>query len=89
MKCLLLCAGYGTRFAADLESSPHHAHLRGIPKPLLPVGGRELLTHWMEIVLREDDGTGIPLFDSVCVVTNGLYHDQFKQWVQKHGYQGN
>ena len=52
MKVLLLCAGYGTRFVRDVEASsdPEHRRLRGVPKPLLPVGGRPLVSHWTDAV---------------------------------------
>ena len=40
MKALLLAAGYGTRFVRDLEqdTSGAYSHLKGVPKPLLPIG---------------------------------------------------
>ena len=98
MNCLLLCAGYGTRFLAGLESSPEFKHLRGIPKPLLPMaGGKELLTHWVELLLVAKDGTGAdidakestgPLLGSICVVTNELFLEQFKTWAQKWEFTG-
>ena len=50
MKVLILAAGYGTRLARDLEETGRHPELRGVPKPLLPVAGRPLASHWMEII---------------------------------------
>ena len=44
MHLVVLCAGYGTRLARDIEAAKakaaSYAHLAGIPKPLLPVAGR-------------------------------------------------
>ena len=42
MHLVVLCAGYGTRLAKDIEAAKpaSYAHLAGIPKPLLPVAGR-------------------------------------------------
>ena len=43
MHLVVLCAGYGTRLARDIEAAEpaaSYAHLAGIPKPLLPVAGR-------------------------------------------------
>ena len=51
MKVLILAAGYGTRFARDLE--PHkeeYPHLVGVAKPLLPVVGKPLISHWIDIL---------------------------------------
>lgn len=48
MKALILAAGYGTRLVQDLEScSDEYPHLVGVPKPLLPVAGFPLITHWI------------------------------------------
>lgn len=50
MKVLILAGGYGTRFARDLETSNEYSYLIGCPKPLLPVAGKPLISHWMEIL---------------------------------------
>ena len=49
MKALILGAGFGTRLERDLRSPEGelHAHLIGIPKPLLPIGKLPLATHWL------------------------------------------
>ncbi|XP_029980447.1 uncharacterized protein LOC115412211 isoform X2 [Sphaeramia orbicularis] len=49
MKAVILAAGYGTRLQRDVEadSSGQFAHLSGIAKPLLPVGHRALISHWV------------------------------------------
>ncbi len=50
MKVLILAAGYGTRLARDLDKTNDHTHLRGVPKPLLPIAGKPLISHWMDII---------------------------------------
>ena len=50
MKVIILAAGYGTRLARDLEQTEQYLELRGVPKPLLPIGGRPLISHWMTII---------------------------------------
>lgn len=49
VKALVLAAGYGTRLGRDIEAdqSGKFAHLKGVPKPLLPIGGKPLITRWM------------------------------------------
>lgn len=74
---LILGAGYGTRLQRDLKASPEHAHLLGIPKALLPLGGRDaLITHWLD--LFRDHGI------DVYVVTNAACYDLFVAWAQRH-----
>lgn len=50
MKVLILAAGYGTRLTRDLEASGQLPHLVGMAKPLLPVAGKPLISHWMDIL---------------------------------------
>ena len=78
MKVLLLCAGYGTRFVRDVESAtdPDHRALLGVPKPLLPVAGRPLISHWTDAV-RECGG-----FSCVCVVHNERFAGDFEAWAE-------
>ncbi len=49
MKAVILAAGYGTRLQRDVEAdgSGRFAHLAGVAKPLLPVGARALISHWV------------------------------------------
>ncbi|XP_072435120.1 uncharacterized protein [Chiloscyllium punctatum] len=56
MKAVILAAGYGTRLNRDLQndSSGHFKHLCGIPKPLLPVGNKALISHWMSAIEKID-----------------------------------
>ena len=73
MKALLLCAGYGTRLAKDLseESNKEFSHLKGIPKPLLPVAGKPLVTHGIQILDKIK-------VEEIVVVVNNLYLNQFQ-----------
>jgi len=50
MKVLILAAGYGTRLTRDLETSNEYSYLIGCPKPLLPVAGKPLISHWMDML---------------------------------------
>lgn len=49
MKAVILAAGYGTRLQRDVatDTSGRFAHLVGTAKPLLPVGRRALISHWV------------------------------------------
>jgi NDP-sugar pyrophosphorylase family protein len=59
MKVLILCAGYGTRLEQDLQNatktSEQYRHLVGIPKPLLPIGERPLISHWIAQINESTD----------------------------------
>ena len=50
MDVLFLAAGYGTRLAKDLNETEQYKELRGVPKPLLPVSGLPLISHWMHMI---------------------------------------
>ena len=49
MKAVILAAGYGTRLQRDVEhdGTGRFQHLSGVAKPLLPVGRRALISHWV------------------------------------------
>jgi glucuronokinase len=76
---VLLAAGYGTRLARDMRASPAFVHLAETPKPLLPVGGRVLLDHWIEAL------EAVPTLQSVVVVTNGAHHQRYVDWLASRG----
>ncbi|XP_066541914.1 glucose-1-phosphate adenylyltransferase isoform X2 [Hoplias malabaricus] len=79
MKAVILAAGYGTRLQRDVQNdgSGEFVHLRGIAKPLLPIGHSVLLSHWLKALSRT------PSIQKVFVVTNSLYHEAFKKWAQE------
>ncbi|KAI8929039.1 nucleotide-diphospho-sugar transferase [Entophlyctis helioformis] len=80
---LFLAAGYGTRLEHDIRThpSPAYAHLLGLPKALLPLAARPLLTHWLA-VLASCPRTPPP---RVFVVTNARFGDQLAQWALAAG----
>jgi NDP-sugar pyrophosphorylase family protein len=39
---------YGTRLENDIKSSAEYKHLLGTPKPLIPVAGKPLVSHWID-----------------------------------------
>ncbi|KAM9804471.1 glucose-1-phosphate adenylyltransferase [Neosynchiropus ocellatus] len=76
MKAVILAAGYGTRLQKDVLSdcSGRYAHLAGVAKPLLPVGDRALISHWVR-ALSNSGGV-----DCIYVVTNAVYLGAFEEW---------
>lgn len=74
MKTLILAAGYGTRLERDLKNETAQQHLIGVPKPLLPIGGTPLITHWTETLQK------LPSIEAVYVVVNDANVAQFKEW---------
>ena len=51
MRVLILAGGYGTRLARDLEACPdEYSNLVGVAKPLLPVAGQPLISHWVDML---------------------------------------
>ena len=77
MKVLILAAGYGTRFARDLEShKDEYPNLVGVAKPLLPVSGQPLISHWID-TLRSCDQTRdcqvyVVVIFILIIVTHGI-----------------
>ncbi len=67
MKVLILGAGYGTRLARDLETTNEYTHLRGVPKPLLPIAGKPLISHWMDIINNCPYTTGTDVYIGVRI----------------------
>lgn len=76
MKAVILAAGYGTRLQRDVaaDTSGRFAHLVGTAKPLLPVGRRALVSHWVHSL------TASGCVDRIYVVTNALYCAAFEEW---------
>ena len=76
MKVLILAAGYGTRLSRDLEQSDQYQELRGLPKPLLPIGGTPLMSRWMKLLEACPQTSGCEVF----VVVNDSNQEYFKKW---------
>ena len=51
--------------------------MQGTPKPLLPVGGLPLITHWVDQILAAKGDTEVC---KVCVVVNDLYREKYEEW---------
>ncbi|CAG8480383.1 10105_t:CDS:1 [Acaulospora morrowiae] len=84
LKILILCAGYGTRLQRDIlqDDSGKYNHLLGVPKALLPVGGKDaLITHWLQILRK----ARIKVDTSVYVVTNAVFYESFISWANNNG----
>ncbi|XP_012697789.2 glucose-1-phosphate adenylyltransferase 2 [Clupea harengus] len=79
MKAVILAAGYGTRLQRDVENdkTERFKHLLGIAKPLLPVGHCALISHWIKSM------TATGCVDTIFVVTNALYFEDFQAWAQE------
>lgn len=50
-----------------------------VPKPLIPVDGRPLANHWLELLEAAD----IPKSD-IYVVTNAHFYPAFSKWAQEN-----
>eukprot|EP00300_Choanocystis_sp_HF-7_P011545 c17507_g1_i4.p1 GENE.c17507_g1_i4~~c17507_g1_i4.p1 ORF type:complete len:281 (-),score=76.01 c17507_g1_i4:204-1013(-) len=74
---IILGAGYGTRLRRDIEedASGEFAHLVDTPKPLLPVGHKPLVDHWVDAFLQ----AGLNITD-IYVVTNEHFSVPFLKW---------
>jgi NDP-sugar pyrophosphorylase family protein len=79
MKVLILAAGYGTRLGRDLQTEEGRAyqHLVGLSKPLLPIGGKPLIDHWMFLVqkagLSEDNVIVVVSWRELVIVSFWFY----------------
>lgn len=73
---IVLAAGYGTRLARDMATDKAFVHMKSTPKPLLPVGGKVLLDHWVSAL------EGIATLAQIVVVTNGAHHGLYSGWAE-------
>ncbi|XP_065194555.1 uncharacterized protein LOC135825851 [Sycon ciliatum] len=77
MEVLVLGAGYGTRLQRDIEQdeSGKYSGLIGCPKPLLPIGGRPLVSYWLDQLKEcQHQVTG------TSIVTNSAHADRYRAW---------
>ena len=81
LQLTLRCASYGTRLEKDIveEKSGEHKHLLGVPKPLVPVGGKPLVSHWTRIFGEE---CKFDLARDVFVVTNKAHYERYVAWAK-------
>ena len=75
MKILILGAGYGTRLARDLDQTEQYPQLKGVPKPLLPIAGQPLISHWMDTINHTPQTKGSDVY---IVVRQMLYNMEFE-----------
>ncbi|KAI8064704.1 nucleotide-diphospho-sugar transferase [Gongronella butleri] len=82
-KILILGAGYGTRLQRDLQAAGSaYEQLLGVPKALLPMGGKDcLITHWLDVVEQH----GFKRERDVYVVTNDACYKDFGAWAARNG----
>ena len=79
MKVLILAAGFGTRLERDIRESNGHKQLQGVPKPLLPVSGKPVISHWMDML------TACPeTRDVVYVIVNDSNRVYFEEWARAY-----
>ena len=78
MNFLILAAGYGTRLQKDVVHRPEYSHLKNLPKALVPIASKPLVSHWIQIFTDAN----IPL-SNVYIVTNAVFYAQFKQWASE------
>ena len=72
---LILAAGYGTRLSRDLqERTEEYPQLVGVPKPLLPVAGVPLITHWVRSLKACSQISCIAVVVSARVLCSGAIH---------------
>lgn len=77
---LILAAGYGTRLEKDIKaSSPKFDHLLGLPKGLLPIQGKPILSHWIETLELAPMN-----INKVIVISNDKFYEQYNDWLNKN-----
>ncbi|XP_076812554.1 uncharacterized protein LOC143459338 [Clavelina lepadiformis] len=79
MKVVILAGGFGTRLARDIrnDASGKYKELLHLPKSLLPIGPKPLLSHWMKLFQESDD------IEHVHIQTNDHFYEQFMKWSQE------
>ena len=69
MKCIILCAGYGTRlYPLTIDK----------PKPLLDIDGRTMLDHIIDRIEQVQE------IDSLFIATNDKFYMQFVWWLNNY-----
>ena len=75
MKVVILAAGFGTRLQRDIMESRDHKELLNKPKPLLPVSGKPVISHWMEMLDACPETKG-----QVALIANDANYGEFEKW---------
>lgn len=73
---VLLAAGFGTRIKKDLTNDPQFFHLADTPKPLLPLAGKPLISHWLPSIAN------ISNLCNVTLITNAAHYPAYCSWAR-------
>lgn len=76
MICIILVAGVGNLLEAELL---HDEKLRGVPRALLPVAGKPMLSWWWDTIMTTREIT------SVYLVCNASNYKPFERWATANG----
>lgn len=82
LNVVFLCAGYGTRLEKDIlncSEEDNSKELLGLPKALLPIDGKALITHWIDVL---DETKAV---DHYFLVTNSKFYNQFVSLSEEYG----
>ncbi|KAL7636327.1 UNVERIFIED_CONTAM: hypothetical protein RMT77_013086 [Armadillidium vulgare] len=76
ISAVILCAGYGTRLQHDLANDETNFHLKGIPKPLLPLQSKPLIAYWIESFKN------VAFISEIIIVTNEVHKDLYQNFLK-------
>lgn len=79
MKVLILAAGFGTRLERDIKESGSYKELQGVPKPLLPVAGKPVISHWLDMLAACPETSQV-----VYVIVNDANSALFEKWARDY-----
>ncbi|KAI9355033.1 nucleotide-diphospho-sugar transferase [Zopfochytrium polystomum] len=86
---LFLAAGYGTRLQRDLLQLPADdelARLVNVPKALLPLAGKPLIDHWLDLIASKPaSGTDASELDTF-IICNDANVKQFVEWAKGRSF---
>lgn len=74
---IFLAAGYGTRIKKDLLADPPFSHLAHKPKPLLPIAGLSLISHWLPQISQ------LPSLANITLITNSVHYPLYCTWAEQ------
>ncbi|MBT4605230.1 NTP transferase domain-containing protein [archaeon] len=77
MKAIILAAGFGSRLQNDINNNQAYSYLKNIPKGLLPIANKPILSYWAKKIKAYTPIT------EIFVVTNSLHFNQFVSWAKQ------